>query len=142
MRNAELLRTWLFVRAVGAAVGAAWQVRRRAFRLPFDQLVEELRGGAPLDGALADPQLHLRVVSRLLPMLPPRRMGPCMKRSLLLLHLWSRCGLAPCLHLGVARGGDGMKGHAWLTAEAGGCTLEAGSSAGWDEALALPPHAA
>jgi hypothetical protein len=112
---------------------------QRSARLPFDRLVEELRSGAPLTGALADPQLHLRVVSRLLPVLPPWRMGRCMKRSLLLLHLWSRCGLAPCLYLGVARGGGGLQGHAWLTAEADGRTLGAGSSEGRAEAFAFPP---
>ena len=117
-------------------------MRRRASHLPFDRLVEELRAGAPLTGALADPHLHLRVVSRLLPVLPPRRMGRCMKRSLLLLHLWSRCGLAPCLHLGVAEGGAAVRGHAWLTAEADGRTLEAGSSEGRAEAFAFPPPAA
>jgi hypothetical protein len=65
-----------------------------------------------------------------------------MKRSLVLLHLWSRCGLAPCLHLGVALGGGGLQGHAWLTAEADGRTLAAGSSDGRAEAFAFPPRAA
>ena len=94
--------------------------------------------GKPFKGALADPNLHLRVVSRLLTGLPPPHMGRCMKRSLLLLHLWSRCGLAPCLHLGVARLGEGLLGHAWLTAESGGRTLRAGSSDGQREAFAFP----
>ena len=142
MRAAELRRPWLLLRAVAAASGAAWRVQRRAFRLPFDRLVEELRTGPPLTGALADPQLHLRVVSRLLPVLPPWSMGRCMKRSLLLLDLWSRCGLAPCLHLGLAGGGGGVQGHAWLTAQAGGSSLEAGSSEGRTEAFAFPPRAA
>jgi hypothetical protein len=142
VRGAERLRPWLLLRAVAAACGAAWRVRRRAFRLPFDRLVEELRTGAPLTGALADPHLHLRVVSRLLPVLPPWPMGRCMKRSLLLLHLWSRCGLVPCLHLGVAGGGGRAQGHAWLTAEVDGRTLEAGSSEGRAEAFAFPPPAA
>jgi hypothetical protein len=102
-------------------------------------MVEELRKGKPFRGALADPDLHLRVVSRLLAALPPRQMGRCMKRSLLLVHLWSRCGLAPCLHLGVARLGEGLLGHAWLTAEAGGRMLQAGSSDGQREAFSFPP---
>jgi hypothetical protein len=138
MRAAELLWPWPFVRAVAAAYGAGWRVRRRA-PLPFDRMVEELRKGKPFTGALADPRLHLRVVSRLLPVLPPPGMGRCMKRSLLLLHLWSRCGLSPCLHLGVARLGEGLLGHAWLTAEADGRTLCAGSGDGQQEAFAFPP---
>lgn len=142
MRAAELRRPGRLVRAVLAAFGAAWRVERRASRLPFDRLVEELRAGEPFTGELADPVLHLRVVSRLLPALPPWGMGRCMKRSLVLLHLWSRCGLAPCLHLGVALAGGGLQGHAWLTAEAGGRTLAAGGSDGRSEAFAFPPRAA
>jgi hypothetical protein len=142
MSAADLKRPILLLHAVALASGAAWRLRRPAFHLPFDRLVEEQRTGAPLKGALADPLLHLRVVSRLLPVLPPRRMGRCMKRSLLLLHLWSRCGLAPCLHLGVAGGEAGVRGHAWLTAEKGGHTLEAGSSDGRSEAFAFPPRPA
>ena len=139
VRAAELRRPWRLVRAVAAAYGAAWRVQRRA-RLPFDQLLEELREGTPFTGALADPSLHLRVVSRLLPALPPWPMGRCMKRSLVLLHLWSRCGLVPCFHIGVARLGEGLPGHAWLTAEANGNTLRAGSSEGQAEAFAFAPQ--
>ncbi len=70
------------------------------FRAPW------LRRPADLDG----------VVARLLPWLPPRRTGRCLKRSLLLLDLWSRCGLAPRLHLGVRLPGEGfLEGHAWVT---------------------------
>jgi hypothetical protein len=138
VRAAELRRPGRLLRAATAAFAAAWRVQRRASRLPFDHFVEELRAGQPFAGELADPILHLRVVSRLLPVLPPWRMGRCMKRSLLLLHLWSRCGLAPCLHLGVALAGGGLQGHAWLTAEAEGRTLSAGSSDGRAEAFSFP----
>ena len=138
MRAAELRRPWRLVRAVAAAYRAGSRVQRGG-RLPFDRLVEELRKGKPFKGALADPDLHLRVVCRLLPALPPWPMGRCMKRSLLLLNLWSRCGLAPCLHLGVAPLGEGLLGHAWLTAEADGRPLQAGSSEGQREAFAFPP---
>jgi len=37
-------------------------------------------------------------------------MGRGMKRARLLLHRWLRCGLAPCLHLGVAPLGEGLLG--------------------------------
>jgi hypothetical protein len=62
-----------------------------------------------------------------------------MKRSLLLLHLWSRCGLAPRLHLGVSRAGEeGFRAHAWLTADVAGIRLVAGSGDGYVEALVFP----
>jgi len=68
--------------------------------------VAALRRPAWLDGAAV----------RLLPLLPPRGYGRCMKRSLLLLDLWSRCGLEPRLHLGVRRPGESaLEGHAWVT---------------------------
>jgi hypothetical protein len=138
VRAAELRHPWRLVGAVLAAYRAGWRVQRGS-RLPFDRLVEELRKGEPFAGALADPDLHLRVVSRLLPVLPPWPMGRCMKRSLVLLNLWSRCGLLPCLHLGVAPLGEGLLGHAWLTAEADGRVLQAGSSEGQREAFSFPP---
>ncbi len=128
------------VRAVGAAYLAGWRVHRGS-RLPFDRLIEELRKGKPFTGALADPGLHLRVVFRLSPLLPPWPMGGCMKRSLLLLHLWSRCGLAPSLHLGLPPLGEGLLGHAWLTAERDGRVLRAGSNQGQREAFSFAPPA-
>jgi len=56
------------------------------------------------------------VVDRLLRWLPSRRrMGRCVKRSLLLLEVWSRCGLAPTFHYGVGRDAAGARrAHAWL----------------------------
>lgn len=137
MRAADLRWPWLLLRAVRAAFSAGWLVRRR-FRLPFDRVVEELRTGAPMRGALADPLLHLRVVNRLLAVLPPFGMGRCMKRSLLLLHLWSRCGLAPCLHLGVGHlSSAGRSSHAWLTAGVPGGEMMAGAPDGHAEVVVL-----
>ena len=53
-----------------------------------------------------------------MPILPPWRMGRCLKRSLLLLALWSRCGLAVKLHLGFRPSSGGpLEGHAWITCE-------------------------
>ena len=50
--------------------------------------------------------------------LPPWGMGPCLKRSLILLRLWSRAGFGVRIHLGF-RPGDGAapQGHAWLSAD-------------------------
>lgn len=137
MRAADLRHPWLLLCAVRVALSAGWLVRSR-FRLPFDRVVAELRTGAPLRGALADPLLHLRVVNRLLPLLPPFGMGRCMKRSLLLLHLWSRCGLVPSLHLGVGHlPSAGRSSHAWLTAGVPGGEVMAGASDGHAEVVAL-----
>ncbi len=38
-----------------------------------------------------------------------------MKRSLFLLDLWSRAGLAPSLHIGLRRSDSDRGGHAWIT---------------------------
>lgn len=56
------------------------------------------------------------LVDRLLPWLPPYRLSPCTKRSLLLLDLWSRCGLDPVLHVGIAGEASQRRAHAWVSA--------------------------
>jgi hypothetical protein len=67
---------------------------------------------------LARPEWLLATLDRLLPLLPPWRYGRCLKRSLLLLDLWARCGLRPRLHLGVRREGEGRHdAHAWVTVD-------------------------
>jgi len=99
--------------AVGLAVAAGIRVRRLERNFPFDQLVRELRGARRLPTPAADPAALARVVGRLAPVLPPWGMGLCFKRSLLLVHLWARCGLDPRLHLGILAG---RRGHAWVTA--------------------------
>lgn len=105
-------------------------------RNAFDQTVERLRRGRAFPPRLADPAIHLRVVNRLLNWLPPRGMGRCLKRSLLLLHLWSRCGLEPRLHLGIQGPTcSSLQGHAWLTAMRGGVSIAAGDAAGSVEAF-------
>ena len=136
------LNPWVLVRAVVSACGAAFVLKRLANRLPFDELLRRLRIAKPYSGRLAEPTLHLRVVNRLLRFLPPSGMGACMKRSLLLLRLWSRCGLAPRLHLGVSHAGEErFRAHAWLTAAVAGTCLMAGSGAGYVEALVFPEAA-
>ena len=142
-RSAFLL---LALPALGrAALRCAWLERR----LPLDELVARLRATPPFAIArLADPGWLLAALDRLLPLLPPWRYGRCLKRSLLLLDLWSRCGLRPRLHLGVRREGeaDPYQGHAWVTVEqparldpAAAVTRElpATSSQGYPEAFVL-----
>ena len=47
---------------------------------------------------------------------PPWNLGPCLKRSLILLDLWSSCGREAVLRLGMRRAVDGAwQGHAWLS---------------------------
>lgn len=97
-------------RVVASALRVAWLARRRR----LVELPEALREvPAPV---LRFPAYWDAVLVRLLPLLPPYRYGPCLKRSLILLDLWSRCGLRPRLHLGVRRPGeDPLQGHAWVT---------------------------
>ena len=114
--------------AVGrAALRVAWLRRGRS----LDQWVEALREVAPFGdhgaGAVlrSNPAWLAGVVDRLLPVLPPRRHGPCLKRSLILMDLWSRCGLEPTFHLGMqrpertARTSEGAEVdlHAWVSTE-------------------------
>jgi hypothetical protein len=101
---------------VAAAFGAALRVRRLTRTEPIDQIVARLRDRRSFSGALRDPLVHQRVVERLLPVLPPADLGPCLKRSLILLHLWSRCGVDARLHLGcVVPPATTLQAHAWLT---------------------------
>ena len=99
--------------AVLLAVSASLRLRRLECRLPYDRLVRELRDASRLPAAAADPVALARAVGRLAPVLPPWGMGLCLKRALLLVHLWARCGLEPRLHLGVFAD---RRGHAWVTA--------------------------
>lgn len=85
-------------------------------RLPLDRTCEALVDVPPLPPQLRDPDGCLWLVNNLLPVVPPRTLRPCFKRSLLLLDLWSRCGLEPQLHLGLRGSADRREGHAWVTA--------------------------
>jgi hypothetical protein len=114
----KLARAAFLLAALPLLVRAACRCVFWSGRLPLDALVERLRETRPLAVRwLADPPWLLASVERLLPLLPPWGHGPCLKRSLLLLDLWSRCGLSPRLHLGVrVEGGDRRHGaHAWVT---------------------------
>ena len=122
----------LLLPAVVAASTRTWWLYRR---LPLDQACQALADVQLLPPPLRDPAGCLRLVNRLLRVLPPRGMGPCFKRSLLLLDLWSRCGLAPRFHLGVRRSLDRREGHAWVTV-AGRPDLCAGET-GYTEAWVL-----
>ncbi len=107
-----------FLLAIPAVARAAARLAWLERRLPLEDLVARMRATPPFAiSALVRPQWLLATVDRLLFLLPPWRYGPCLKRSLLLLDLWSRCGLSPSLHLGVRRDGERGRhqGHAWVT---------------------------
>jgi len=98
---------------------AGWRIARRDRRLGFGRLVDELRsnGGRPLPRWLARPDWLAGTLERCLGVIPPRRYGPCLRRSLILLDLWTRCGLRPTLHLGFRLATEDRGGHAWISAE-------------------------
>ncbi|HEX2164295.1 MAG TPA: lasso peptide biosynthesis B2 protein [Thermoanaerobaculia bacterium] len=105
------------VAALPVLVRAAARVDRLLRRVPLEELPVRLRDVPPFAASwLRRPADLDAVLARLLPLLPPRRTGRCLKRSLVLLDLWSRCGLAPRLHVGVRRPGEGtLEAHAWVT---------------------------
>jgi hypothetical protein len=107
-----------------AALRSLAAIGRAALRVGFHQrgrnlleLVSCLRS-TPRNGS-CDPELTLAVLERLLPVLPPYGAGRCVKRSLFLLDLWSRAGLAPSFHLGLRRAAGERSGHAWITTREG-----------------------
>jgi hypothetical protein len=103
-----------------SVIGCLLAIARAAVRVSFHQkrrslpeLVSNLRSTSRT--SFCDPLLSLAVLERLLPLLPPYGAGRCVKRSLLLLDLWSRAGLAPSFHLGLLSAGGERFGHAWVT---------------------------
>jgi hypothetical protein len=135
----EVLRyPWRYVAATVAVVSAAVRVARRYGEQPFDELVSELRGGSRRARSVARLRAEARVVSRLVPLLPPWGMGSCLKRSLILLHLWSRSGLRPRIHLGFRPASEQLpRGHAWLSVDRYELAEACGSSGGCAEVLVL-----
>jgi hypothetical protein len=114
-------RSSLFaLRALPVVLEAALEVRRHSTGTPIHQLPALLRERAtPLPSRLRRPAELAALADRLAPCLPPRRLGPCLRKSLILLILWARCGLDPRLHLGARKGGpDGARPdfHAWVSA--------------------------
>lgn len=104
--------------AAPLVVLAALRVSALSRRHGFGALIEALRRGRerPLAPWLARPEELAAVVERLLVALPPHDHGRCLRRALIVLELWSRCGLEPVLHLGFRIDSPSRAGHAWLTA--------------------------
>lgn len=118
-------------------VAAAIRITVLERRTRFDLYVERLRRGRPFPPGLRDPILLAAAVHRLAHRLPPLGMGRCLKRSLLLLHLWSRCGLDPALHIGVQSDGERRRSHAWLTCDRPELAAYCGHPAGTTEAVSF-----
>lgn len=93
---------------------------RSTARLPIDERVALLRAAEPFRRrTLRDPERWSGYVARVARLLPVDG-GPCLKRSLVLLDLHSRCGLEPRLALAFRPDGAGSgDGHAWLTTDDG-----------------------
>ena len=128
----------IYFKATLRTIAAAMAVTRLERGSRYEDLVERLRDGPSLPGGERDPVVYARVVGRLLPILPPWSMGRCLKRSLVLLHLWSRCGLTPALHLGVRKSEPGaVEGHAWLTLDKSDGFAHGGSSSGYSPVVEL-----
>jgi len=117
----DLLRKALFaVIALPVLLRAALRLSRLDRQHDLEELAERMARVRPWRLALlSNPRYLEACVRRFAGSLPPRRLGPCLKRSLLLLDLWSRCGLQPRIHLGVASSGDGSHSfHAWVSVPA------------------------
>ena len=111
-------RALFVVAAVPAVLRAARRLHRLEGRLPMDLLCDRLRRARPFRLSLfQNPRYLAGTVDRLLPLLPPRHLGACFRRALLLQDLWARCGLDPRLSLGLAAGGGERRLHAWACRE-------------------------
>ncbi|MEM7583665.1 MAG: lasso peptide biosynthesis B2 protein [Acidobacteriota bacterium] len=113
----ELASKALFlVVALPVVVRAALRLSWLNHRYDLEQLVDRLRAVRPWPPSyLANPRYLGGTAWRLLSLLPPRGFGPCLKHSLLLLDLWSRCGLEPRIHIGTMKAEERPKFHAWIT---------------------------
>ena len=103
--------------ALPAIVRASLRLTYLNRRHELDELAHRMASVRPWSLPwLSHPRYLEASVHRFAGQLPPRGLGPCLKRSLLLLDLWSRCGLEPRIHIGAAKmSGDQPSFHAWTT---------------------------
>ena len=110
------IKAVFFIAALPAVFRAARRLARLNRRCDLQQLADRLRAVEPWRTSyLANPRFLDASVSRLVKLLPPRNFGPCIKRSFLLLDLWSRCGLEPRIHIGTRKRDGAHHFHAWVT---------------------------
>ena len=105
----SFIRTLRAFALVGYEALRVWWFEPRS---GLEALLEQLSRGSP---TTLSPALLNAVLERSLSLLPPWWMGRCVKRSLILYALWSRCGLQPAIQFEVRRTGDGFEGHLSLT---------------------------
>ncbi len=91
-----------FAVALPAVLRAAWRLQRLGRGRRLDQLADRLRHVKPFRFAMLANAAYL---AGCVEALGHRR--SCLARSLLLLDLWSRCGLEPRLRLGMVRSPGG-----------------------------------
>lgn len=110
-----------FLLTAPAVVRAAWRLRRLESRQRLDVLVDEMRRVPRFRlGYFMAPQRLAACTDRWLALWgkwvvrKPYR-GRCLDRSLLLLDLWTRCGLRPNLHLGSVKSAEERQFHAWVS---------------------------
>ena len=117
-KNDRVRRGAFILLAAPVVLATGRRVARLEATLPFGELIVALRArrASPLPRWLANPAGLAETVEKLLAVLPPQRCGVCLRRALVLIELWSRCGLAPTLHLGFRLEAPRRDGHAWLTA--------------------------
>lgn len=125
-----------FLLALPALMRAAWRLWRFGSRYRLDRLAVELRRVPRFrHRPLADPQRLAACAERWVRGWHRLRrrpwQGPCYLRSLLLLDLWSRCGLHPELRLGVVRDHDTQHLHAWVVTDGGPCCGVSGHAVVW-----------
>ncbi len=112
----QVAKATFLVVALPAVLRAALRLSWLNRRCDLDQLADRLRAVRPwITSYLANPHYLGGSAWRLLSLLPPQNFGPCLKHSLLLLDLWSRCGLEPRIHIGTMRADGELKFHAWVT---------------------------
>jgi hypothetical protein len=135
-----LRRAGFALRAAPLVFATGARVARLDREVSFGALVAELRRARerPLAPRLANPAWLAGTLERLLPAVPPYRYGPCLRRALILLELWTRCGLEPTLHLGFRLQAPERDGHAWLTARTSdGSPLQVSGPNGTEPAFEL-----
>lgn len=115
---ADLARKALFACIVSpalvrAVLRLAWLDRRH----DLEELAERMTRVRPWRLAWLDnPRYLAACAQRVAGLIPGRGFGPCLERSLLLLDLWSRCGLHPRIHLGALSAGEAEhRFHAWVS---------------------------
>ena len=117
--SSELLSKLAFLTlALPALVRAAVRVHWHGRRLDPRRLPTRLRRTPLFRYALLQrPDRLATFAAILVRLIPSRRRHSCVEHSLLLLDLWSRCGLEPRIHYGVRLSPTDRAAHAWVSTD-------------------------